>query len=186
MHNFAQRDVVEVAVNKPRARLITQRFTVQMLHRFGVTRPALSQIKIGRKAGGVRQQLFDGDRIAALAFYLGNEFHYRIGQAQLATLDQNHDAGGGGDNLSQASQVENRVRRHRFSLRLNRARAVSFPPDNATAASDQHDRSGQFFLVDRSLNDGIHAGETFGRHADGGRLRRRQLDGESLARKGEN
>ena len=78
MHNFAQRDVVDVAINEARARSIPQRLAIQSLHSFVVSNPTLSEIEIRCKAGSVREQLFDGDRVAAFALHFRNELHDRI------------------------------------------------------------------------------------------------------------
>ena len=42
MHNFTQRDVIDVAVNEFRAGRISQRFRYQSLDRLVISRPAIS------------------------------------------------------------------------------------------------------------------------------------------------
>src|SRR5216683_3198806 len=78
MHDFTESNVVDIAINKARARLTAQRLAIQTLHRFIVTSPTIAQIKIRSKAGHVSQQLLDRDRVAAVAFHLRNEFYDRI------------------------------------------------------------------------------------------------------------
>ena len=82
---------------------------------------------------------------------------------------EDHDAGGGGDDFGETREIEDRVERHRFALRFNRARAVGFAPDNFSVTRDQHNRAGQFFLFDRSRDDRVHAREAFGGESLSGR-----------------
>ena len=118
-----------------------------MLNRFVVTSPTLSQIEIGSEAADVRHQLFDRNRVTAFAFHFGNELHNRIGEANSALLDEDHDAGGRRDDFGEACEIEDRVKSHRFALRLDCAGAVGFAPDNFSVTRDQHDRARQLFLL---------------------------------------
>ena len=55
VHDFTERDVINVAVDEPRAWLTMQRLAIEALHRFIVSGPTLAQIEIGSKARHVRQ-----------------------------------------------------------------------------------------------------------------------------------
>src|SRR3989442_9666463 len=153
MHYFAERDVVDVAVHETRAWLRAQRLAIQTLDRFLVTYPALSQIEIRGKAGSVRQQVFDRDCISPSLFHLGDKFHDGIVESHFALLDQNHNAGRGGDDFSETGEIKNGIRCHRLSLGFDGARAVSLAPDDSTMTTDKHHRSRQFFLIDRLPDD---------------------------------
>src|SRR5437660_6991881 len=78
MHDFAERDVVDVAVNEARAWLRAQRLAVQTLHRFVVSTPSFPKIEIRSKASHVRQQVFDRDCIPPSALHLRNKPHDRV------------------------------------------------------------------------------------------------------------
>ena len=78
MHNFTKRYVIDVAINEPRARLISQRLAIQPLHRFVVSTPSFPQIEIRSEASHVRQQVFDRDCIPPPTFHLRNKPHDRV------------------------------------------------------------------------------------------------------------
>ena len=147
MHYFAERDVVDVAVHETRAWLRAQRLAIQTLDRLLVTYPALSQIEIGGKAGRVRQQVFDRDCISPSLFHLGDKFHDGIVESHFALLDQNHNAGRGGDDFSETGEIKNGIRCHRLSLGFDGARAVSLAPDDAPTPRDENDRTGHLVFV---------------------------------------
>src|ERR1041385_3800516 len=161
MNNFAQRDVIDVAVDKARTRSISQGLAIQALYRFVVTRPAFTQIKIRSESRHVRQKLLDRDRVAATTFHLGNEFNDGIREPPFAALDQNHDAGCRGDDLCETGKIENRVRRHRLALRFNRARSIGFTPDDLAVMTDEHYRTRQLFVLDRFFDNWIDPSEAF-------------------------
>src|SRR5690242_3624376 len=71
LHDLAERDETDVAVNETSARRIAQRLFDQVLDRFVIADPAFAQIEIRRVAGAMSQQFFDGDLFPALAFELG-------------------------------------------------------------------------------------------------------------------
>src|SRR2546430_17510420 len=119
-----------------------------MLDRFLVTYPTLSQIEIRGKAGRVRQQVFDRYSISPSTLHLRDKFHDGIVQSHFALLDQNHDAGRGGDDFSEAGEIENGIRSHHLSLWFDGARAVSLAPDGSSMPSNQYYGAGQLFLLD--------------------------------------
>ena len=180
MHHFAERDVIDIAVNEARSRRSSQRFAIKMLNRFVVTSPTLAQIEIGREAADMRHQLFDRNRVTAFAFHFGNELHNRIGEANSALLDKDHDAGGRRDDFGKTRKIENRIERHRFALGLDCARAVGFAPDNFSMARDQHYRTRQFFLLDRRSDDRVHPPEALRGNSLGCGKRDRKLSEDSL------
>ena len=142
MYNFAQGNVIDVAVNEARSRRSSQSLAIKMLDGFVVTAPTLAQIEVGSEAARVREQIFDGDRIASFALQLGYEVDQGISETHLALLDEHHDAGRGGDYFREAGQIENRIDRHGFTLGLDGARAIRLAPDDLSVMADQDDRSG--------------------------------------------
>ena len=78
MHNFAQRDVVDVAVNETRSGRAAQRLAIQTLDRLVIAGPPIAQIEIGSKARHVGKQLFDRDRVAPFTFHFGDKLSDRI------------------------------------------------------------------------------------------------------------
>src|ERR1051326_2504927 len=120
MNNFAQRDVIDVAVDKARTRSISQGLAIQALYRFVVTRPAFTQIKIRSESRHVRQKWRDGVPAAPPPFHLGNEFNDGIREPHFAALDQNHDAGCRGEDLCETGNMENRVGGPGLAWRVDR------------------------------------------------------------------
>src|SRR5437762_2503978 len=55
MHHFAERDVVDVAINETCSRWIAQGLTIQAFHRFVVTSPTIAQIEIVSEARHMRK-----------------------------------------------------------------------------------------------------------------------------------
>ena len=119
----------------------------------------------------MRQELFDCDGVAALALHFGDKFDERIAEANFTTFDQNHDAGCSGHHFRQTREIENRVRRHCFSLRLHGARAIRLAPNDPIMVTDEHYRARKLFFLDRLRDDSIHSREALSRDADSrGRL----------------
>ena len=50
--------------------------------------------------------------------------------------------------FGKTGDIENRVRRHRFARRLDRARSISLAPNHAAISRDQHDSARQMLLLD--------------------------------------
>src|SRR5205807_1010247 len=93
-----------------------------------------------------------------------------------------HNAGSSGYDFSETGEIENRIRRHRFALRLDGARAVSLAPDDTGMTTDQYYRPRQFFLLDRIPDDGVHPRQALGGHADARRSTLRKIDTEGRTR----
>src|SRR5205085_1130470 len=87
MHDFAERDEIDVAIDEARARRIAQPLRCESLNRLVVARPLLREIEIRREARTVRQQLLDGYLLAPLAFDFRDVAHERIIQTHLSALD---------------------------------------------------------------------------------------------------
>ena len=163
MDHLAERDIVNVAVDEARPRRVPQRLAIETLDRFVIPGPTITQIEIRSEAAHVRHQLFDGDRVPAFAFHLGDELNNGITQSDPALFDEDHDAGGGGYDLGQTREIENRICRHRFAQWLDGARAVRLAPDDFSMTTDEHDGAGQLLFRDGFGNDRVHARQTFGR-----------------------
>ena len=161
MNYFAERDVVDIAVDEFGARRIAQRFTHQPLDRLVIVVPAIPQIEVRRIAGAMCQQQLDRDAFPALAFDLGNVIRQWVAEPHFAAFNQNHDAGGGGDNFRKTSEIENRVFRHRFACRLNSARSIGFAPNHAALSRHEDYSPGQVMLVNLALNFTVYRFEVF-------------------------
>src|SRR5205809_159143 len=74
--------------------------------------------------------------------------------------------------------------RHRLSLGFDGARAVSLAPDDSSMPSDQYYGPWQFFLLNGSLDDRVHASETLCRNAVGCRGTGWKLDRKCVLKKG--
>src|SRR5262249_57280619 len=68
MHDLAQSDVVDVAIDEAGSRLITQRLVIQTLHGLVVAGPAIAQIEIRGEAGDVGHELFDRNCFPPITF----------------------------------------------------------------------------------------------------------------------
>jgi hypothetical protein len=84
------------------------------------------------------------------------------------------------DDFSETRQIKDRVECHRFALRLDRARAVRFAPDDFSVTRDENDCARQLFLLDRSANNRVHPCKAFGGNALGCGKRVRKLSEERL------
>jgi hypothetical protein len=78
-----------------------------------------------------------------------------IVDANLALLDELHDAAGGGDDFRKRSNVENGVERHRFFGGLKLAVAEGLLIDDLSVMTDQHDCAGNSVFADGLRNSGF-------------------------------
>ena len=95
--------------------------------------PGIGQVDIGPEAGGVREQVADGDVALPVALEAGDVAGHRIDQAQPAFFDQLHHAGRRRDDLGQRGRVEDRVQRHRLARRQRGPRPDRLPDEDAIA-----------------------------------------------------
>ncbi len=104
-----------------------------------------SRIVISRSAAtsSTSPLLLDGD---LHPLELGDELRDRVGQADLALLDQHQDRDAG-DRLGRRGHAEDRVRAHR-RLRLDVHHALGLVVDDAAPAGDQRDGAGDLLRVD--------------------------------------
>ena len=143
----------------------------------------LVEREVGGEAGGVRQQLGDGDRPPALTPEPRHVDGDAVAQPETPLLDEHHDAGGGRHHLGQGREVEHRVERHRLGCsRRQRTRAEGPLVHDLAAVPHQHHRRRKTPVADGLLDQRVDPGEA-GR-VDLGR-RRRRVTGEPQAGGGE-
>ena len=108
--------------------------------------------------------MLDCDLLPPLALQLRDVERHGVVQTQLAALDENHHARRRRDDLRQAREVEDRVRRHRLALRNYRARAVSLAPHHSAAPRDEHNCARRLLLLDALVDRGVNEREPLRRH----------------------
>ena len=151
--DVAEQEEVDVAVDEPLPRLRRGNLVDGERDRRLVSRPHLSQIDVGPQARDMGQKMTDGDVTFAVAFEARDVGGHTIAQSNASLLDQDHDAGGRGDDLGQRGQVEHRVERHRLGVRHERAIADRFLIEDLVAPAHEHDRARQLLLLDRRADE---------------------------------
>ena len=122
-----------------------------------------------REARAVRQQLFHRHLVprAPTRCELGDVLRDAVLEADLAVLDERHDARRRRDDLCERGEVENGVEGHRLDGGDEGAMAVGLPEHDLSVPADDQDGAGAFLLRDRLGDHRVDAGEALGRHLHG-------------------
>jgi hypothetical protein len=128
------------------------------------------QLASRRQPGAMLQELLHGDVVLGAAREARDELRDRVFQANLAVIEQHHDAGGGRDDLGERGKVVDRPGGNDGILAAPAQVPVPLFEDCGAAASDQDRCAREAAGLDGPGDDFIHLFQPFGRHADGRRL----------------
>ncbi len=149
-HHLAQGDEPRVGVGDPGSGRRDQRGPVEIAQQF-LPCPAPSvELAAIRQAGGVREQVPEGDRPVPAGGELRQVTGDRIIEAEPALTGQRERDRGRRHHLGQRREVEDGVRTHRPSL--NRVGLPRHPPaGRGRTPADHRDRAGNAALGDRRV-----------------------------------
>ena len=151
--DLAQQHEVQVAVDEPFAGGCGRRQGDGAGdRRFGALEDLVKR-QVGGEAGGVRQQLGDGDRLPALASEPRHVIGDAVAQTQAPLFDEHHDGGGRRHDLGQGREIEHRVERHRLGCpRCQRARPEGPLVHDLAGVPHEHHRAGKTPVADGLLD----------------------------------
>ncbi len=147
LHQFAQHDEVDVAVQENRAGRIHQLFGIGPRISFIHASPIRFQVEVGTQSRVVRHQLADGNVGLAVLRELGNVLRHRIVELHLSELHHAHHRRRSGQHLGQRRRVEDGVGRHRLLRGLERTIAIRLAIDHCPIVADQQHGSGRISLL---------------------------------------
>ena len=110
----------------------------------------------------MREQLAHRDRVLTVDGKFRPVFGDGVVELQLPAFDQLHDGGGGGDDLGQRGEIEQRVDRHRLLFRLLEAIAEGFAIGYALVVADDDHRTGHLAGAHLGLGDAVDCGQVLG------------------------
>ena len=157
VHELAQQDEIDVAVDEPRARGSGGRIGVGQLDAVLVAGPRNLERHVRLQAREVRHQVADGD-VAVAALELRNVLGDLVVQPELALFEQLHQRRRGGHDLGERGAVEDRIDGHRFELRNDRPVAVGLAVNHLSVVPDDQDRARQPSLLDGVVYGRIEGG----------------------------
>ncbi len=164
MHQFAQQDEVDVAIDEAGSRRPGGRIRAGQVDAGLVAAPRHRQRHVRLQPGKMREEIADGD-VAFPALKFGNVLRDLVIQLKLALLEQLHQRRRGGDHLGQRRQIEHGIERHGLCLRNQRPVAIGFPVNDLAIVADNQHRSRETFLRDRLSDDivgSLRSGEGLG------------------------
>ncbi len=153
----AEQDEVDVAVDDALVDARHRHLVDGQRQRVLGAAPGIGQVDVGPEAGGVREQVADGDVALPVALEAGDVAGHRIDQPQPAFFDQLHHAGRRRDDLGQRGRVEDRVERHRLARRQRGPRPDRLPDEDAIAVPDDDHRARQLLRGDRVVDQRMDA-----------------------------
>ena len=152
LHDFAEQNEIHIRVDELRPDRIQQLQFADSLDRFRGALVVVADGVVGEQAAVMDQQIVNRDRLLVVRGEFRQERRDLVAQPQLASFDQQHDAGRGRHRFGDRGHVEHRVGRHRqlaglelFLPKRLEERDLSMPPD-------AHDAAGHL-LLSESLGD---------------------------------
>ena len=155
--DFAEQEVVDVAIDEALARRRGQHLVPRELDGSVIALPRLAKIQVRSEARGMRHQVSDRDPALPVALEARNPGRDRIAQADATLFDQRHDGGGRRHDLCKRRQVEHRIEGHRLAGWDGRALAVRREVQGLGAPADQDHRARCLPGRDCGLHDPVDA-----------------------------
>ena len=164
MHQFAQQNEIDVAVDEARSRRAVGRGGAGETDAGFVAAPRGRERHVGLQSGKVSEEIADGD-VALAALEFGDVLGDLVVELKLTLLEQLHERRRRGDDLRKGCNVENGIERHGLGAGDFGAIAVGLSVDHIAGVANDEDRAGHPFLGE-GLVDGVvnraGAGEILG------------------------
>ena len=156
MHDLAQQEEVDVAVDEALAGRGGRHFLAGQLDGGVVPLPRIGKVHVGPEAADVRQQVADRDAALAVALEARHVPRHRIVQPDATLFHQPHHGGRRRDHLGQRREVEDRIGGHRLGRGDDGALAVGLLEQDDVAPANQHDRARHLPGLDGLEDERVH------------------------------
>src|SRR5579883_2542023 len=158
LYDFAEQDVVRVAVNKCRARRHDRLLCQCLLQPSLIPAPGRAHIEIGRKTGEMRHQKTNCDR-ALTALEFRDVFRNRIIEPDLTLLEKLHDGRRRRDDFGERGCVEDRIECHRLAGGNQCPGAICLLVNDPAVVTNGHDSARNHVGSHRFINDCVYLRE---------------------------